>query len=181
MPRSWMTDMIYRQIQPSYCLNSANVDPLTCMSGNIIQTFLHYDVIKWKHFPRYWLFVRGIHRSPVNFPHKFQWRGASMFSLICSWLNGWVNNREAGDLRRHRAHYDVVVMNSCFSHKVTKANITPVLFSHASRPLTQQLTPMTDCGIDLLIDWFTDWWTQWLAHSFTEVMVYTKNPINNCI
>ena len=32
------------------------------------------DVIKWKHFPRCWQFVRGIHRSPVNSPHKGQWR-----------------------------------------------------------------------------------------------------------
>ena len=70
---------------------------------------LHDDVIKWKHFPRYWSFVRGIHRSPVNSPHKGQWRGALMFSLICVWINGWVNNREAGDLRRH-SHYDVDVM-----------------------------------------------------------------------
>ena len=30
----------------------------------------HDDVMKWKHFPRYWSFVRGIHRSPVNPPHK---------------------------------------------------------------------------------------------------------------
>ena len=66
----------------------------------------HDDVIKWKHFPRYWPFVRGIHR----WPHKGQWRGALMFSLICAWINGSVNNREAGDLRRHRAHYDVIVM-----------------------------------------------------------------------
>ena len=58
------------------------------------------DVIKWKHFPRYWPFVRGIHWSPVNSLHKGQWRGALMFSLICAWINGWVNNREAGDLRR---------------------------------------------------------------------------------
>ena len=43
----------------------------------------HDDVIKWKHFPRYWPFVRGIHRTPVNSPHKDQWRGALMFSLIC--------------------------------------------------------------------------------------------------
>ena len=42
----------------------------------------HDAVIKWKHFPRYWPFVRGIHRSPVNSPHKGQWRGALMFSLI---------------------------------------------------------------------------------------------------
>ena len=68
----------------------------------------------WRHqmetFPRYWSFVRGIHRSPMNSPHKGQWRGALMFSLICAWINHWVNNREAGDLRRHRAHYDVIVM-----------------------------------------------------------------------
>ena len=66
----------------------------------------HDDVIKWKHFPRYWPFVLGIHRSP----HKDQWRGAMMFSLICVWINDWVNNREAGDLRHYRAHYDVSVM-----------------------------------------------------------------------
>ena len=35
-----------------------------------------------------------------------------MFSLICVWINGWVNNREAGDLRRHRGHYDVIVMQN---------------------------------------------------------------------
>ena len=74
--------------------------------------FVHDDVIKWKHFPRYWPFARGIHRSPVNSPHTGQWRGALMFSLICVWINGWVNNREAGGLRRYRAHYDVTVMES---------------------------------------------------------------------
>ena len=72
---------------------------------------LHDDVIKWKHFPRYWPFVRGIHRSPVNSPHKSQWHGALMSSLIYIWINGWVNNREAGDLRRYRAHYDVTAMS----------------------------------------------------------------------
>ena len=72
----------------------------------------HDDVIKWKTFLRYCPYVRGIHRSPVNFPHKGQWRGALMFSLICTWINAWVNNREAGDSRWHHAHYDVVVMIS---------------------------------------------------------------------
>ena len=47
---------------------------------------------------------------PVNCPHKGQWRGALMFTLICAQINGWVNNREAGDVRRYRAHYDVIVM-----------------------------------------------------------------------
>ena len=76
----------------------------------------HDDVIKWKHFPRYWPFVRGIHRSTVNSPHKGQWRGALIFSLICVWINGWVNNREAGDLRRYHARHDVTVMINCFIH-----------------------------------------------------------------
>ena len=70
----------------------------------------HDDVIKWKHFPCYWPFVRGIQRSLVDFPHKGQWCGALMFSLICAWTNGWANKRDTGDLTRHRAHYDVTVM-----------------------------------------------------------------------
>ena len=41
-----------------------------------------------------------------------QWRGALMFTLICAQINGWVNNGESGDLRRNRAHYDVIVMNT---------------------------------------------------------------------
>ena len=70
----------------------------------------HDDIIKWKHFPSKWPFVRGIHRSPVNSPHKGLWRGALMFSLVCAWINGWINNREAGDLRRHYSHCDVTLM-----------------------------------------------------------------------
>ena len=52
----------------------------------------------------------GEFTGPGEFPHKGQWRGALMFSLICVWINGWVNNREAGDLSRHHGHYDVRVM-----------------------------------------------------------------------
>ena len=71
-----------------------------------VNWILHDDVIKWKHFPRYWPFCVG--NSPVT---GGQWRGALMFSLICAWINRSVNNREAGDLRLYRAHYDVIVMN----------------------------------------------------------------------
>ena len=56
------------------------VSILVALSENQME---HDDVIKWKHFPRYWPFVRGSHRSPVNSLHKGQWRGALMFSLIC--------------------------------------------------------------------------------------------------
>ena len=59
-----------------------------------------------------------IHRSSVNSPHKGQWRGALMFSLMCTRIHGWVNNGESGDLRRHRAHDDVTVMNLCFMQTV---------------------------------------------------------------
>ena len=82
----------------------------------------HDDVIKWKHFPRNWPFVRGIHRSSVNSLRKGQWRGALMFSLICVWINDWVNNREAGDLRRYLAHYDVIVMEEYWLRAICVKN-----------------------------------------------------------
>ena len=72
-----------------------------------IRRIIHDDVIKWKHFPRYWSFVRGIHLSLVNFPHKGQWRGALVFSSIClnkrlskqSW--GWWFETPSRPLWRH--------------------------------------------------------------------------------
>ena len=92
--------------------------------GNRAEYFMnHDDVIKGKQFPRYWPFVRGIHRSPVNSPHKGQWRGALIFTLICARINGWVNNREAGDLRRHCAHHDVIVMTPAILFYTITKNI----------------------------------------------------------
>ena len=88
------------------------------------------DVIQWKHFPRHRSFMREIHQSPVNYPHKGQWRGALMFSLVCAWINGRLNNREVGDSRRQRSHYDVIVMNvqlislPIWSWLITVLNIT---------------------------------------------------------
>ena len=60
-----------------------------------------------------------------NSAHKGQWRGALIFSLICAWINNWVNNGEAGDLRRHRSHYDVIVMLS--STRCTPTRDTSIL------------------------------------------------------
>ena len=66
------------------------------MQITISQEKPHYDdVIKWKQFPRYWPFVLGIHRSPVNSLHKGQWRGALMFPLICG-LNKWLSKQSWG-------------------------------------------------------------------------------------
>ena len=52
--------------------------------------------------------------SPVTgeFPHKGQWHGTLMLSLICAWINVWVNSREAGNLRRHCHHYDITAIVS---------------------------------------------------------------------
>ena len=65
--------------------------------------------MKWKHFPRYWPFVPGILRSPGNSPHKGQWLGALIFSLICVWINGlskqpwgWWFETPSRPLWRHR-------------------------------------------------------------------------------
>ena len=74
--------------------------------------------------------VRGIHRSPVNSPHKGQWRGAMFF--ICVWTNDWLNNRDAGDLRRDRAHYDVTVMIQ--RNETNEPNHTNFAISHNTRP-----------------------------------------------
>ena len=101
---------------PEICLSTSRVKCsiifMSCHKYSYYATLIHQDddVIKWKHFSHCWPFAQGIHRSPVNFPHKGQWRGSLMLSLICVWTNGWVNNREAGDLRRYLAHYDVIVI-----------------------------------------------------------------------
>ena len=110
----WNFSAIHRLLKPHHaCIAVIRIGNKICWSHKSLNAPVsHDDVIKCTHFPRYWPFVRGIHRSPANSPHKCQWRGALMFSLICVYINGWVNNREAGDLRRYRAHYDVTVMIS---------------------------------------------------------------------
>ena len=124
---------------------------------------MHDDVIKWEHFPRYWPFLRGIHRSPVNSPHKGLWREASMFSLISAWINRWVNNRDAGDLRRYHAHYDVIV---------TVRNI--MLYSTA---LSRQLAVFT--SFDQYYFWnnfmiWLSWWTNESITSLHAACIYLK-------
>ena len=65
--------------------------PPLLVSGDLDELWLapfHDDIIKWKHFRRYWPFVWGSHRSSVDSPHTDQWRRALMFSLICACTNG---------------------------------------------------------------------------------------------
>ena len=135
----------------------------------------HDDVIKWKHFPRNWPFVREIHRSPVNFPHKGQWRGALMFSLIYVWMNDWVNNREAGDLRRQHGHYDVIVMWSphpVFSPRDNKQGagiIAPTSYIRLLPPTTCPIIMHEVRTLFVFCNWLKTEMIQILQDSFTGI------------
>ena len=94
----------------SSAANDYKVDTVAIHSVSVYILLSHDDVIKRKHFPHYWPFLGESTGSPVDSPHKGHW--TLMFSLICAWTNGWANHRDAGDLRRHRADYDVTVMIS---------------------------------------------------------------------
>ena len=119
----------------------------------------------WRHqmetFPRYWPFVRGIPRAAVNSPHKGQWRGALIFSVICVWINGWVNNGEAGDLRRYRAHYYVSVMPLKF--------VLTSICRHCERttmPTRLWLCCLTNHGTYICIaSWRLDYWEMSIVKS----------------
>ena len=95
----------YRDAYVCHCASGSS-------NGSPEPSLIHDDVIKWKHFPRYRLALcEG--NPPVNggFPSHGQRRGALMFSLICSWINGCWNNRKVSGLRRYRGNYDVSVMS----------------------------------------------------------------------
>ena len=77
-----------------------------------------------------------------------------MFSLICAWINGWVNNRKAGDLRRHRAHYDVIVMERAHVIRWSHTTVVPKDESYSNPSSFKQLTRhyfylQTYSGLDL--------------------------------
>ena len=96
--------------------------------------FLHISV--WSHFPRDLCAAN----STVNSPHKGQGREAFLFSLISDWINGWVNNREAGYLIRHPAHYDVTVMQN---------PAIVQLIHHRNKGIYEQLHSENNVGITL--------------------------------
>ena len=87
---------------------------LVCRKFALMTYHQHDDVIKWKHF-RVIGHLCGEFAGYRWIPRtQGQWRGALMFSFMCASINGWEKNREVGDLRHHRAHYDVTVMSySC--------------------------------------------------------------------
>ena len=77
---------------------------------NANKTWWHHQM---ETFSALLAFCVGNSRWPVNSPQKGQWSRALMFSLICAWTDSWANNGDAGDLRRYRVHYDIIVMKLC--------------------------------------------------------------------
>ena len=112
----------------------------------VIRQWLHDDVIKWKKNFRVTGHLCGEFTGPPgNSPHKGQWRGALVFSLICVWINGWVNNRDAGDSKRNRPHYDVSVM--CSQHIYL-----PACFSSTHEILIKQIYRTLVSGSSLIME-----------------------------
>ena len=72
-----------------------------------------------------------------EFHSHSQWRWALMFSLICTWINGWANNREVGDLRRHRAHYDVIVMSWILYESIEYKSALIQVMTHKQQEIIQ--------------------------------------------
>ena len=145
---------------------------------------IHDDVIKRKHFP---------HHRPLDSPHEGQWRGALMFSLICAWINRWVNNGEVGDLRRHRTHYDVTVMRwpmPCkASHKIVPRHIgtTHVKFVISkyfqySRLLSMSRAPWRTVLLLFVLDGeiiLQTEWRSWCTLMFPLICAWMNRWVNN--
>ena len=76
--------------------------------------------------------------SPVTdeFPAKRPVTRSFDVFLICARIHGWVNNREAGDLRRHRAHYDVTVIIRSATHPSPFTHPIPGYFSDPTSLVT---------------------------------------------
>ena len=129
-----------------------------------IESF-HDDIIKWKHFPRYWPFVRGIHRSPVNSLHRGQWRGALMFTLICAWINGSVNSREAGDLKRNGAHYDCVLLFDWSQENIY------LIFRYKSKTASGEIVIRRTDALLLIMGKQWLWLRSWTLHVMVRILL----------
>ena len=113
--RSFVTLSHNNKIQKDLLCNIQYKHIFVFIKCNALNTCL--IISRWRHqmetFSALLALCAG--NSPVNSPQKGQWRGALIFSLNCARTNGWVHNRDTGDLTRHCAHYIVTVMYPVFS------------------------------------------------------------------
>ena len=105
--KGWIYAVNIHSIVPNGVYSQWDLSPQLTQITSLDCTH-HDDVIKWKNFPPYWPFVREIYRSQ-EIP-RTRTGDAERFYLTFV----WANNRDVGDLRRHRAHYDVTVMITSF-------------------------------------------------------------------
>ena len=126
---------VYFYIHKYVYIHSWSVEQSFGTKPNIrcVDVYINVQLFGWRHTcPVYMTMMTSSNEDifrvtgPLCGESKGQWRGALMLLLLCVWINGWVINREAGDLRRRRAHYDVIVMVSEWpvqiSHKPIAAN-----------------------------------------------------------
>ena len=116
----------------------------------VVCGFVHDDVSKWKRFPRHWPLCEVKPSVTGGFLQKGQWHGALTFSLVCASTNGWANNRDAGQLRRHGVHCDIIVMYF-LSSPLARSFMWPIY--HIS-----QVYLAGTAAIDWLSDFHVIWW-----------------------
>ena len=129
---------------------------------------IRYTYISWWHHQKEifsMLLAICAGNSMVNSPPKGQWWGALMFSLICAWTNSWVNNWDAGDLRRHHAHYDTVFKISVGPRTLTsKIWVGPASFPSLSYMNFGKIVLRSG---KFEIFNFEDWW-----HQCNDIYIY---------
>ena len=118
-------------------LSAYAISRLNLYTGTPLSDMCQLGCIWWCHqmetFSALLAICEGNTTVTSGSPHKGQWRGALMFSLICAWTNGWANHRDAGDLRRHRAHYNVAVMRRPGTESEPSATIMLTQGDHSLR------------------------------------------------
>ena len=132
---------LYRQTRHASNIDCVqNIIILTPNESHLSNSFCHWYPVMyiswWGHqmetFSALPAICEGNHRSPVDSPRKSQWRGALIFCLI--WTNGGAYNQDTGDLRRHRAHYEVTVMCVSANWGITNSTMSRHLFSDKPLP-----------------------------------------------
>ena len=135
--------------------------------------WIYDDVIKWKHITRYWPFARGIHRWPVNSPHKGQSLGALMFCLIRalnkrlskqSWC--WWFETPSRSLWRHCNDIWILLpialllcRHACFIVTVSISTYLPV---DKMAVISQTTFSNTFSGMNRFVFWFKFPWSKFL-------------------
>ena len=124
MPRIRLFILLWIWLLTSQSIGRCNWDTRDVSHTQALPSHAHHDLLLNKPHSSFSLLMMTQQNGnmfrvtgrlwPLNSPHKGQWRRPLILSFICAWRNGWVN-RDAGDLRHHRAPNNVTVMAFCKS------------------------------------------------------------------